>query len=107
LPNFSGNNDTAETISAVSMAEINVTPLKSQTHLTSPFSSFEGKIQKNISMANIPILYTYLKQKKVWGCLHLIFGFSGVNDTAETDFGDFLSDYLGEYDSICKTVLAC
>jgi hypothetical protein len=40
-------------------------------------------------MANIPILYKYLKQKKVGGCLDLIFGFSTVNDTAETDFGDF------------------
>jgi hypothetical protein len=40
-------------------------------------------------MANIPILYKYLKQKKVAGCLDLIFGFSGVNDTAETDFGEF------------------
>jgi hypothetical protein len=58
-------------------------------------------------MANIPKLYKYLKQKKVGGCLDLSFGFSGVNDTAETDFGDFPSDYLGEYDAICKTVLAC
>jgi hypothetical protein len=33
--------------------------------------------------------------------------FSGVNDTAETDFGDFRSDYLGEYEAICETVLAC
>jgi hypothetical protein len=40
-------------------------------------------------MANIPILYKYLKQKKVGGCLDLIFGFSGVNDTAETDFATF------------------
>jgi hypothetical protein len=58
-------------------------------------------------MANIPILYKYMKQKKVGGSLDLIFGFSGVNDTAETDFGDFRSDYLGEDDAICKTVLAC
>jgi hypothetical protein len=58
-------------------------------------------------MANIPILYKYLKQKIVGGCLDLIFGLSGVNDTAETDFGDCRSDYLGEYDAICKTVLAC
>jgi hypothetical protein len=58
-------------------------------------------------MANIPILYKYLKQNKVGGFLDLIFGSSGVNDTAETDFGDFRSDYLGEYDAICKTVLAC
>jgi hypothetical protein len=60
-------------------------------------------------MGNIPILYKYryLKQKKVGGCLDLILDFSGVNDTAETDFCDFRSDYLGEYDAICKTVLAC
>jgi hypothetical protein len=60
-----------------------------------------------MSMANIPILYKYLKQKKVGGCLDLIFGFSVVIDTAETDFGDFRSYYLGEYDAICKTGLAC
>jgi hypothetical protein len=58
-------------------------------------------------MANIPMLYKYLKQKKVGGGPDLIFGFSGVNDTAETDFGDFRSDYPGEYDDICKTGLAC
>jgi hypothetical protein len=55
-------------------------------------------------MANISIPYKYLKQEKVRGCLDLIFGFSGVNDTAETDFGDFRNDYLGEDDDICKTV---
>jgi hypothetical protein len=58
-------------------------------------------------MANIPILYNYFKQKTVVGCLDLIFSLSGVNDTAETDFGGFRSNYLGEYDAICKTVLAC
>jgi hypothetical protein len=58
-------------------------------------------------MANIPILYKYMKQKKVGDCLDLILGFNGDNDTAETDFGDFRSDYLGEYDDIYKTVLAC
>jgi hypothetical protein len=57
-------------------------------------------------MANIPILYK-LKQKKVGGCLDLIFDFSGVNYTAETDFANFRSDFLGEYDAICKTVLDC
>jgi hypothetical protein len=46
--NFSSVIDNAETISAVSLtppAKINVTPLKSQTDFTSPFSSFKGKIQ--------------------------------------------------------------
>jgi hypothetical protein len=58
-------------------------------------------------MANVPILFKYLKQKKVKGCPDLIFDFSVVNDNAETDFGDFRSNYLGEYDAICKTVFAC
>jgi hypothetical protein len=71
------------------------------------FLLLKGKSSKNISMANIPILYKYLKQKKVGGRPDLIFGFSGVNDAAEPDFGDFRSDYLGEYDAIFKTVLAC
>jgi hypothetical protein len=52
-------------------------------------------------MANIPIL-----QKKVGSCLNLIFGFSGVTDTAETNFGEFRSDDLGEYEAICEMALA-
>jgi hypothetical protein len=63
-----------------------VTPLKSKADFSSPFSSFKGKIQQKIFQ---------------WQ------NFSGVNDTAETDFGDCRSDFLGEYDAICKTVLAC
>jgi hypothetical protein len=47
----------------------------------------------------------YFKQKKNWGILNFIFGFSGVIDTAETDFRDFRSDFLGEYQAICKTAL--
>jgi hypothetical protein len=68
-----------------------VTLLKSQTGFTNPISSFTGKIQQkySISMANIPILDKYLKQEKVGGSQDLIFGFSGVNYTAETDFGNF------------------
>jgi hypothetical protein len=40
-------------------------------------------------MANIPILYKNLKQKNVGGCLDLIFGFSGVNDTAKPILATF------------------
>jgi hypothetical protein len=47
------------------------------------------------------------KQKKSWGCLDLIFVFSGIIDTSETDFDDFGSEFLGEYEAICETVLAC
>jgi hypothetical protein len=35
------------------------------------------------------------------------FGFRGVIDPAVTDFSDFSIEYLGEYEAICKTVLAC
>jgi hypothetical protein len=86
--------------------EIDVTPLKSQT-LQVLFLPLKGKSSKTISMANIPILYKFLKQKKVGGFLDLMVGFSRINETTETDLGDFRSDYLGEYDAICKTVLAC
>jgi hypothetical protein len=69
---------------------------------TSPFSSINGKIQQKYFNGKYlhTTVYKYLKQNKVGGCLDHIFGFSGVNDTAETDFGDFRSDYLGEYDAI-------
>jgi hypothetical protein len=82
-----------------------LTPLKSQTDFTSPFSSFKEKIPQKYFNGKYPHTYKYLKQKKVGSCLDLIFGFSGVHHIAETDFGDFRSDYLGEYDAICKTVL--
>jgi hypothetical protein len=40
-----------------------------------------------------------LQQKKV--------GFRGLIDTAETDFGDFQIEFLGEFETICKTASAC
>jgi hypothetical protein len=54
-------------------------------------------------MANIRILYKYLKQKKL-GVAQTSFSDSALSIT---DYGDFRSDYLGEYNVICKTVLAC
>jgi hypothetical protein len=83
-----------------------VTLLKSQTDFTSPFSSLKGKIQQKYFNGKYPHTIQVIEAKKVGGCQDLIFGFS-VNDTAEIDFGDFRSDYLGEYDAIFKTVLAC
>jgi hypothetical protein len=79
-----------------------VTPLKSQTDFTCPVSSVKGKIQHKYFNGKYSHTIQVLEAEK-----NLIFGFSGVNDTAETDFGDFRSDYLGEYDAIFKTVLAC
>jgi hypothetical protein len=84
-----------------------VTPLKSQTDFTSSFSSFKEKIQQKYFNGKYPHTIQVLEAEKVGGCLDLIFGFSVVDYTPETDFGDFRSDYLGEYDAICKTVLAC
>jgi hypothetical protein len=50
--------------------------------------------------------YTNIEHKKVGGCLDLIFGFSGNFDIAEIDFDENASEYLGEYETICETVLA-
>jgi hypothetical protein len=53
LPNFSGVIDTAE---------INLTPLKSQTDFTSPFSSFKEKIQQKWQN---PFTIQVLEEEKV------------------------------------------
>jgi hypothetical protein len=31
--------------------------------------------------------------------------FRGLNETAESEFGDFRIDFLSEYEAICKTAL--
>jgi hypothetical protein len=64
-----------------------VTPLKSQTDLTKLFSSFKGKIQQKYFNGKYPHTIQLLEGEK--SCLDLIFSFSGVNDNAETYFGDF------------------
>jgi hypothetical protein len=43
-----------------------------------------------------PVPYIYTWNKKYWGILGFIFCFN-----------DFRSDYLGEYEAKCETVLAC
>jgi hypothetical protein len=73
-----------------------MTPLKSRNNFASPYLLLKRIFSKNISWVNIPKLYKYpyryvLKAKK--GILNFIFDFSGVSDTAETDFADFLSDF--------------
>jgi hypothetical protein len=71
------------------------------------FLPLKGESSKNISMANIPILDKYLKQKKVGGCLDLNFRFQQCQrHHTGPEFGDFRSDYLGKYIVICKTGLA-
>jgi hypothetical protein len=54
-------------------------------------------------ISKYPHTISILKQKKVG---EFIFGFCGVIDPAETDFYDFQSDYIGEYEAICETGLA-
>jgi hypothetical protein len=49
----------------------------------------------------IPSLYG----KRSWWILDFIFGFRGVIDPAETDFGYFRIDFLGEHDANCETTL--
>jgi hypothetical protein len=34
-------------------------------------------------------------------------GFCGLIDTAEADFGDFQIKFLGKFEAICETALAC
>jgi hypothetical protein len=54
---------------------------------------FKGNIQhKNISWVNNPIAYNCFKQKKV----------SRLASFSVSDFADFGSEYLGEYDAICE-----
>jgi hypothetical protein len=85
---------------------------------------FSGVIDTAETISTVSMLYEYFKQEKVGGRPDLmstlskkkfgggpdpdlIFGFSGVIGTAESDFDDFRSEYLGEYEAICETVLAC
>jgi hypothetical protein len=59
VPNFSGVNDNPE---------INVTPLKSQTDFTSPFSSVKGKIhKKKYFNGKYPHTLQVLEAEKSWG----------------------------------------
>jgi hypothetical protein len=71
-----------------------VTPLKSQTDFTSPFSSVKGKIQQKYFNGKYPHTIQVLEAETSWGL-------------PRPHFGDFRSDYLGEGDVICKMVLAC
>jgi hypothetical protein len=66
---------------------------------------FKGS-SKNISKANtVSSYHTITLQKRSWGILDFIFGFRGVIDPAETDFGYLRIDFLGEYDAKCETAL--
>jgi hypothetical protein len=85
-----------------------MTPLKPKNNFERPYLILKRTSSKTISGVNIPIQCNYCTlSKKSYGILNFIFGFSGVIDTAETDFGDFRSDYLSENEAICETVLAC
>jgi hypothetical protein len=48
-------------------AEINVTPLRSQTDFTSPFSSVKGKIQQKYFNGKYPHTIQVLEAEKSWG----------------------------------------
>jgi hypothetical protein len=65
LSNFAGANDTAE---------INVTPLKSQTDFTSPFFTFKGKIQQKYFSGKYLHTIQVLEAEKSWGLPRPHFG---------------------------------
>jgi hypothetical protein len=68
-----------------------MTPLKSQIDIRSPFSSLKGKIHQKYFKYQYTI--QVLEAEKSWGLPRPHFR--------------LLSDYLVEYDAICKTDLAC
>jgi hypothetical protein len=74
-----------------------LTPLKLQIVVLGPQLFFKGNIPQTTvnSHGNIPIPRLNFKQKQG------ILGFN-FNDPAETDFDDFRSDYLDEYEAICE-----
>jgi hypothetical protein len=59
----------------------------------SPYLILKITSSKTISWVNILIRCNYFKQKKL--------------RNSKLHFGDFRSDYLGEYEAICETVSAC
>jgi hypothetical protein len=48
-------------------AEINATPLKSQTDFTCPFSSFKGKVQQKYFNGKYPHIIQVLEAEQSWG----------------------------------------
>jgi hypothetical protein len=49
------------------------------------------------------MLYHYFKPTKIGGSLDLIFDLHSVIDTAEIEFANFQSEYLGKNKALCKT----
>jgi hypothetical protein len=56
-------------------------------------------IDEKIESINLVTLS--LSSKTSWGVLDFIVGFSTVLEPAETNFGDFPSEYLDKYKAIC------
>jgi hypothetical protein len=49
------------------------------------------------------MLYHYFRKNKIEVSLDLVLDPRGVIDTAETEFAEFRSEYLGKYEAIFKT----
>jgi hypothetical protein len=71
-----------------------------------PITFFKREYPAKLYHREISPYHILNLNKKGGEIRHFIFGFSALNDPAETDFDDFRSDYLGEYDDICETALA-
>jgi hypothetical protein len=68
-------------------------------------NAFQGNINKKYFKGKYPHTIPSLYRRRSWGILDFIFGFRGVIDPKETDFGDFRIDFLGEYDTKCERAL--
>jgi hypothetical protein len=55
-------------------------------------------------LIDIPFKGCHGRSSRSWNVHAVSYFACGVNDTAETNFGDFRSDYLSKYDAICKMV---
>jgi hypothetical protein len=76
-----------------------MTPQRFLTNFMSPYLLLKEKSSK-IFHSYIYICYIDTLSKKIQVSLNLIFYLRGVIDTAETEFADFRSQYLGNYEAI-------
>jgi hypothetical protein len=66
-------------------------------------AAFKGNINKKNYIGKLS--FSYNNHKKYKGYLRIIFGMSGVIDTPEAKIGDFIVDYLREFEVTCKKAL--
>jgi hypothetical protein len=69
-------------------------------------AAFKGNFYKKyIGKLYYPIAITITQKILYRGYLRIVFGMSGVIDTAQAKIGDFKVEYLREFQAICKKTL--